>query len=172
MSIDYYANVKFRDTLGRTFYGTVTDETARKGCVVVEDAVLPVAYTVPESDLTEIPFKMGSYNLKKDRTVGCDAYQKYVDDEFKKAQKLSDSLGDGAKVGKLFRVPLADGYAYYIVTKVSKTKITVEWRGFCLDRWTAPILDLGGSFPRKTIERLIGHVVDTKPLRGHRVKAY
>jgi hypothetical protein len=46
--------------------------------------------------------------------------------EFEKLQEISKSV-DGISVGKLFRINVADGYAFYLVTKVNKTTCSVEW---------------------------------------------
>lgn len=154
--------VKFMDDTGKTFYGTVAytehlpeDQQPPEGFVLVDDAVLPDCYDVPEDVLTEIPFEIGTYDHKKQKWEGQDEYHTYINDEFKKAKERSNALGDEFKPGKLFRTQVADGFAYYVVTKVNKKSVYVEWRGFCMDQWKDPLLGLGGKFPRDRIEQLV-----------------
>jgi hypothetical protein len=52
-------------------------------------------------------------------------------------------------------VPVGDGYAFYLVTKVNPRTCDVEWRGFSPDRWTDQVLGYGGRFPRERIEPLV-----------------
>ena len=113
--------------------------------VVVDDAVVPGADRVKVHDL--VPIRM-SYDPP-------DEYQQYVNAEYEAAKRLSDSLPGGVHVGKLFRVPAGDGYAYYVVTKVNKKTVIVEWRGFSIDRWTDFKFGGGGREDRAFIERLI-----------------
>ena len=133
---------------GETRFGIVEShdkELAKKGEVLVEDAVKPERYAVPEADLTDIPvsFKKG------------DEYCQYVEAEFEKACKLSEGLPSGVHVGKMFKIPVADGYAWYIVTKVNKSTCKVEWRGFCLDRWTDHHFGYGGMYRTADVARYV-----------------
>ena len=147
---------------GKTLYGQVAytghlskEEQPEEGFVLVDDAVLPTCYEVPEEVLTEIPFEMGTYDPKTHEWEGQDEYHTYIKNEFKKARERSDALGDEFKPGKLFNTQVADGRAYYVVTKVNKKTCDIEWRGFCPDRWTDSVLGLGGRFPRERIEQLV-----------------
>lgn len=141
--------VKWTDAKG-THYGIYEGDGGRDvrkpqaGHALVSDAILPVLHEVREQALVDI-------------VVGFDGeYDKHLDKSYKEAEKLSKDLGDGLQVGKLFRTSVADGYAYYVVTKVGSRSVTVAWRGFCADRWTDSVLGWGGSFPKATIERLVG----------------
>lgn len=139
--------VKFTDANGRVYYGIYRGPVkGKKGYCTVDDAVIPQPWCVPESMLVDIP--LGDYENSE--------YNKFVNKEYEKARKLSKSLGAGLKVGKLFDTSVADGRAYYVVTKVGKKNVTVEWRGFCLDRYTEQVLGWGGSFPAHVIERMVG----------------
>jgi len=113
-------------------YGLIVehDDDAKKHwklnkCLVVEDAILPKKYLVNPRlfDIIYIPFAYNPY----------DEYTTFVEEEFEKAQKRS--WASKTLVGKMFSVGVGDGNAYYVVTKATKTKVTIEWRGFCLDRW-------------------------------------
>jgi hypothetical protein len=84
-----------------------------------------------------------------------DEVHKFLESECQKEIDLSDSLGDGVKVGKLFHTQVADGVAWYVVTKVGKTTATVEWRGFCPSRETDQVLGYGGRFGKKVIGGII-----------------
>jgi len=141
---DHY-QVKFQRD-GKTIYGvadTCDIELARKGQLLVADAILPKTYLVPESAVTDVPMEPFP-----------DEMHKFVEAELEKAQAASDAL-TGLVPGKLFALGVGDGHAWYVVTKVSKTRCAIEWRGFCIDRYTDHILGWGGSFQRSIIERLV-----------------
>jgi hypothetical protein len=127
--MDRHYQVKF--TWGKTTHFGVVDsfsDEAKKlpqGMLLVEDAVTPQRYKVVEADVVDVPMRFPD-----------DEYHKYVDAEFAKAQAISDALPEGVHVGSLFSIGVADGSAWYVVTKVNKKTCKVEWRGFCMDRWT------------------------------------
>jgi len=163
--------VKFTDPKGTVHYGTVvdprlllTEQKPEEGFVLVDDAVCPTSYEVPENVLEEIPFDMGKYNHKTREWENQDELHQYVQGQFKEAKALSEALGDEFKPGKLFNTPVADGYAYYVVTKVNKKTCDIEWRGFCLDRWQDPVLGMGGRFPRENIEQQVRRMDGLKKL--------
>jgi hypothetical protein len=139
---------------GKTFYGVVfhQDNPDARGRVEVADAVLPKTYLVAEKDLVDIEFNVGRYDMKTHEWVDQDEFHTYITQQCKAAEALSDSLPDGVHVGSLFSVGVGDGAAYYVVSKVGKRNCTVEWRGFCPDRYTAPVIGWGGSFPLHSIE--------------------
>jgi hypothetical protein len=98
------------------------------GVAVVEDSILPKLLTVPEKDLVDLPCDFGG------------EYDKHVDAECEKAIKASDAITSGVAVGSLFFLPVADGKASYVVTRVGKATCDVEWRGYggldrYIDRW-------------------------------------
>jgi hypothetical protein len=113
--------------------------------VLVDDAVTTGRYLLPVANLIPIPTSFDPP----------DEYKQYVDEQYKIAKARSDSLPAGAHVGKLFRVPAADGYAYYVVTKANKKTVHIEWRGFSLDRWVDYRFGAGGKEDKELIERLI-----------------
>ena len=156
---------------GKTVYGQVVsstllpdEEKPQEGFLLVDDAVLPTCYEVPEDVLTEVPFEMGKYDPATRKWEGQDEYQRYIQEQFEEAQTLSDALGDEFKPGKIFNTPVADGRAYYVVTKVNKKTCDIEWRGFCPDRWQDPVLGLGGRFPRENIESMVHRMDGLKRL--------
>lgn len=60
------------------------------------------------------------------------------------------------QAGRIFRSQVADGYAFYEVTKVNKTTVRIEWRDdLGADAYQDMVLGAGGSFPRQTIERIV-----------------
>lgn len=78
------------------------------------------------------------------------------EEHFNKEWAKSKALPEGLQVGKLFRLPHADGYAFYEVVKINKTTVRVKWRpDLCPDKWMDNILGEGGSFPIRTIEPII-----------------
>lgn len=147
--------VKFNHWEKGTTYGVVeayspeAKKYAKQGVAIVADALLPETYLVKDADLTDIPMEWSATNK--------DEYTRYVETEFEKAQALSDSLGDGVKVGKLFGIGVGDGTAWYVVTKVNKKTVNVEWRGFCADRWTDHYFGWGRKgIPLRDIEQYVG----------------
>lgn len=119
-------------------------EAAKRGNLLIEEAITGETVEVPENKVTDLPAEFnGEYN-------------QYVAKIFVEAQKRSDDLGNGLEPGKLFYIGVADGQAYYEVVKVNKKTVRIEWRGYCGDRYTDAILEWGGSYPIETIEKLVG----------------
>jgi len=95
------------------------------------------------------------YDKDEIEAINCmdDEFIQYVADELIKAQEQSkNAIG---LVGKMFSVGVADGHAYYVVVKENKKTVKIEWRGFCIDRYTDQILGFGGLFPKDRIEDII-----------------
>jgi len=127
-------------------YGDEAKECAAKGLMLVEDALYPASYALPKSALTDLPNDHKGYSNAE--------FEAYMDAEYKKAEATA-SAATGL-VGKMLRVNVADGAAYYTVTKENKRTVKVEWRGFGgLDHYTDALLGWGGSFPKDRIERLV-----------------
>lgn len=81
---------------------------------------------------------------------------KAQDEKFDKEWAASHALPKGLVVGKLFRLPVGDGYAYYQIEKINKTTVRVKWRpDLDPDEWMDRVLGDGGSFPKKIIEPII-----------------
>lgn len=99
-------------------YGPEAKKYAKKKQTIVADAITPETYLVADDNLIDIDFNFG-----------LSEYDKYIAAEYQKAQAVSDKL-TGVKVGKLFSIGVADGYAVYVITKVTKSSVDVEWRGF------------------------------------------
>jgi len=147
---DHYM-VKWEGEGGDTHYGTVdaysedAQELRERKVLLIDDAVLHLQYEVPEASVTDIPFSWSQP----------DEYTSYVTSAFNAAVARAASLGKGLKPGKLLRTQVGDGYAWYIVTKVTRTQANIEWRGFCPDHWYDQVLGAGGSFDRSIIARLV-----------------
>ena len=128
---------------------------SKKGIAIVDDCVLPYCHEVPESALVDVEQGIPKFKPGTFESIPGDDYARFVDNHYHRARELSQSLGDGLQVGKLFNTSVGDGRAYYVVTKVGKKSVKVEWRGYCPDRYTDAVLGWGGSFPRASIERLV-----------------
>ncbi len=128
------------------------------GQVIVEDAVFPISHLVSAAALTPVPM---SYSPP-------DEYKQYVEEQYQIATGRSDSLPDGVHVGKLFRVAAGDGYAHYVVTKVNKKTVDIEWRGFSLDRWVDFRFGPGGRESRELIARMVGYEENMRRLLATR----
>lgn len=132
-------NVEFR-------YGVVEeyDDEAKKlwkkKILMVNDAILPVYHELTPAEYEIIPLDCMDSE-----------YDDYLDKEHELAQKTSKKAK--GLVGKLFRVGVGDGYASYVVVKESARTATIEWRGFCADRWHDHVFGSGGAFDKKIIRR-------------------
>lgn len=97
---------------------------AKMGNLLVDDAILPVCHEVSEALCVDVTWD--------DR--GMRAWEKA---DYKAATDLAAKAARGVAVGKMFSLPVADGKATYVVTRVAGTKCDVEWRGwFNGDRYT------------------------------------
>lgn len=113
--------------------------------VIVEEAITGNTAVINVDALTEIPT---TFNPP-------DEYTQYVEEQYQIAKGRSDSLPEGLHPGKMFRVPRGDGYAWYVVTKVNKKTVDIEWRGYSLDRWIDDRFGYGGREKRETVEMFI-----------------
>jgi hypothetical protein len=113
--------------------------------VIVDDAILPKRYVLNVDALTEI---RSTFNP-------LDEYHQYLEDEYHKAKDFAESLPEGLHVGKLLSVPVGDGCAFYVVIKVNKKTVDIEWRGFSADRWIDFRFGSGGREPRDVIEAMV-----------------
>ena len=135
---------------GEKAYFSDGEWAAATGKVWVEDALKGNLYQVPENWLVDIPSQYGKWNPDTQMWEDSDEFQSFIQDEMKKAETKSDSLTK-FDVGAMFSVGVADGSAYYVVTKVNKRTCRIEWRGFCADRWVDQFFGYGGSFDKAKI---------------------
>lgn len=152
-------------------FGDEAKKAAKTGHCIVEDAVTPECFKVLESDLTDI--KTGAYlppNRNGFAPLTDDEYEKYVSDAANAAEKADkESEKNGTLLNAMFAVGVADGSAYYVVTKVKGNKCDVEWRGFCPDRWTDHYWGYGRkNVPIKDVEPYIGRRRGLKKLFGQK----
>ena len=114
--------------------------------VIVDDAIKPERYVLNVDCLTDIQITSWSTNNE---------YYTHVEEQYLIAKGKSDQLPEGPHPGKLFRTPVGDGYAFYVVKKVNKKTIDIEWRGFSGDRWVDFHFGMGGRYPREMIEACV-----------------
>lgn len=123
------------------FTGTSSKEERaihKRGNLVVDDSVTPECYEIPKASVKAVDFKV---------------IDKHVYDTYLKVKTASPKIFG---VGSLFSMPVADGQASYIVTRINKTTTKIEWRGFGGgDRYTDRCLGWGGSFPTTMIKKLV-----------------
>lgn len=140
-------------------YGVVEDyskeaiEAKKNGQVIVDDAILPKRFILNQEEVTEVPMTPPIWSKVHEEFL-CGEYDEYVASEFKKALKISNEL-DGLGVGSLIMVPVADGWASYVVTKVNKKTCKIEWRGFSMDRYVDMMFGYGGTFDINLIEKIV-----------------
>ena len=113
--------------------------------LMVDDAIIPFYHKVTAEDFEIIPLDICGRDNE---------YDKYVEAEYKKAEKVAKKAK--GLVGKLFRIGVADGHACYIVTGETARTANVEWRGFGgLDRYHDHAFGNGGTFDKKFVERYV-----------------
>lgn len=134
-------------------------ETAEQ--VIVEDAITPARHVISVNAL--VPIAM-TYRPP-------DEYTAFVEEQYQIAKGRSDSLPEGLHPGKLFRVPAGDGYAWYVVTKVNKKTVDIEWRGYSLDRWVDARFGYGGREKRDVIEMFVHREDGMRRLFGNNDRA-
>lgn len=89
------------------------------------------------------------YSKIEDHREHSHAFSFYFAAEIKKSR-------EGPVIGKIFSMSVADGYAYYEIIKMFKTKIHIKCRmDLCPDHYTAYPFGDGGSFSRSMVEPLI-----------------
>lgn len=147
---------------GSTLFGIVDSysdsakRAARRGNIIIQDAVLPVSYEVKEdSNLIDIPMEIGRYDHASGDFVGGDEYHQYVQDQYNITRAASNSLPTKVVPGKMFKIGVADGYACYVVVKTRSRLCDIEWRGFCLDRYHDHHFGSGGRFKSSDVLRYI-----------------
>lgn len=168
-------NVSWTNDQGEKFFGTVLDdddfvEYMDNGFIPVQDAIKYVLHLVKPEDIAIVP--LGKF-VAGDRSsfsspLYDDEFHRYISDEANKAHALSCSL-DGLKVGKLFSMPVADGKVWYVVTKVNKKTVKIEWRNFGYDMYFDRVFGIGGSFNKDLIEKLVNSEDALQRIFGHRL---
>lgn len=84
---------------------------------------------------------------------------KRVKENLDYAIRRNKQLGKGLVVGKVFYLTVADGRAYYEVTKIGPRSTTIRFReDIAVDDYMDMVLGDGGSFPTSRIEHLVGRV--------------
>jgi hypothetical protein len=154
--------VKFKSGGGWTYgmvrqFGPEAERAKLQGMAVVDDAVLPRAYLVPDAELVDIPLQLGHFNRASEKLVGCDELHEHRQTAFEAARRVSSALPDDGTVaaGALFSVQVADGYAWYVVAKLFKKSCRVELRGFAADSYQDHHFGLGGTFPVASVLRYV-----------------
>jgi hypothetical protein len=116
---------------------------AAKGLLLIADEIFPTSCGLSPDQVVvvkELPWDAQNPLLRhRERLLSA-------------AQEASNKVKDFG-LGKIFSIPAGDGFAWYVVTKVTAKMATVEWRGFHCDHWRDLTLDYGGVFPRSVIER-------------------
>jgi len=155
----YQVKITQKNNPKNVLFGTVqrfdekADELWAENKIVVEQAVYGREYIVDlnEFKVEEQPFEWGKLDKETRMPIGTE-YDKHVFKEYKKHLKRQEKAGEGIQKHKMFQVGVADGYAHYVITKVGKRNVEIEWRGFGADNYFDMTLGGGGSFPRHCIE--------------------
>lgn len=137
-------------------YGKEVEAAKARGLLIVEDAVLPVAYEVREVDVVDVEVKLpGRFDHETGLWADLSEYDTYVQEAWKAAKAVSDAITSGVGVGSMFTIGVADGTAHYVVVKVNKKTCRVEWRGFCADRYYDHHFGIGGMFQLADVTRYV-----------------
>lgn len=137
----YYVKF-FHKWLDRIVYGRLNqyhesaEKCAKEGKVIIEDLETAQPYAINKSEVTPIKGECVVRDHRTGELIGGNEAQIWLYNQFKAAQKRSDAIPkDTVAEGLLLALSVADGYAYYVVTKVNKRTCKIEWRGYCPDRW-------------------------------------
>lgn len=127
---------------GELHYGVIPEETAEGASpddqIEVQDAVLPLTWVMRRDECYDVP--------PVARLGRLDEYEKFIDKAHQSAKRHSDGLR-ACTVGKLLRFPVADSWAYYVITSSISGRVRLEWRGFSVDRAVEPTLGYEGTMP-------------------------
>lgn len=114
-------------------YGIAVPDTQRsveRGEILVYDSILPICYVCREGSVIDVEHA---------------EYGAHVRKEYRKAKLASDLLQLTCTEGKLLRFSVGYGYAYYVVVRVNRKSVRLEWRGFSLERRVEPSIGLKGN---------------------------
>lgn len=138
---------------GEVIYGIV-DSYSKKARAAEKDGYAIVhdiqarEWHVERDLLTEIPF---GFSREQNE------YERYIEARYNEARNISNALPDDGQLrpGAMFRIGVADGYAYYVVTSVMEPLCYVEWRGFQSDRYYDHHFGAGGQFMTEDVIRYV-----------------
>jgi len=125
-------------------FGEDVERYWREGLCIIHDAILPKgeAHKYKDLEIVDIAYGTPKWNKEIGGFTPGDEFAEYIDNEFQKAKKKSKSAK--GLVGKIFSINVADGFAYYVITRENKKTVRVEWRGFCPDRYTDQMIGWEG----------------------------
>jgi len=133
------------------------NKNAAVGKIVIDHAIFPIAGTVEESLLVDLKAAVGGcYPDELGYFWGKGEYEDYVVLQQIVHDIIDYGCGDRVEVGKTFSCGVGDGFAYYVITSVARVNCSVEWRGFCADRYVDRMFGYGGSFRKSDITRFCG----------------
>jgi len=124
--------------------------------LIVSDAITGQIQLVPfdEIEYEDQPLKWGEYDEETRMPISTE-YDRHILKAYKEHKKRDEEAGEGLKKHRMFSMPVADGNACYVVTKVNKRTCNIEWRNFGADEYYDRILGSGGSFPIDIIQTQI-----------------
>jgi hypothetical protein len=119
----------------------------KRGTYIVADLVRPEAVEVAHQDMwtidESIPVPPGKDIMGGRMFALGIAWQQACLEAALREHAALTSLAPGS----LFSVGVADGQAWYRVTKVGRTSTRIAWRGYGCDSYTDTVLGWGGSLP-------------------------
>jgi hypothetical protein len=170
----YQVKITQKDNPDNVLFGIVdrfheqAKELWKENKIVVTEPVYGDQYEVDlnEFDVEEQPLTWGELDPETRMPIETE-YDRYVCKEYKEHLARSDKAGEGVKKHRLFRIGVADGFAWYVVTSAGKKNVKIEWRGFCADNYFDPTLRGGGTFPIHCVEHHIRFMDGMKKIFGH-----
>ena len=98
-------------------------------------------------------YKYDFYAEDFPKGVDWDDYFAEFDKFFQDEMDKSKALPKGLQVGKIFSIGVADGSAYYEITKIFKARVHLKWRReLCPDHYMDHHFCQGGSFEKWDVE--------------------
>ena len=153
-------------------YHEDAEELWKERKVILADPITGELNTVciDDIDYEEYPYSWGETDPETHMCIETE-YDRYINDVYKEHMRVSEEAGEGIHKGKMFSVGVADGCAFYVITKVNKKSVRIEWRGFHPDNWVDQTLGYGGSFPTHCIENHVKYADGMKKLFGKKQAA-
>jgi len=152
----------------KIYFGTVnryhpeSKKSWEDGLLLINDPINGTLKLVKYNDIEIEGQKYGWEKTDPETNMPIDSeFARFVNDAYKEHLKASKNATEGVVKDKLFSTHVGDGSAFYVVTKVSKRSVRIEWRNFSPDSWVDQTFGYGGAFPISCVE---GHVLHAEAM--------
>jgi hypothetical protein len=141
-------------------YDRDAEKEWENGNLIVSDAITGEPQLVPVDQI-----EYGEQDPETRMPISTE-YDRHILKAYKEHVRRDKEAGEGLKKDRMFSMPVADGCACYVVTKVNKKTCRIEWRNFGADRYYDRVLGWGGTFDKSIIEQQVGYADGRRKLFG------